>query len=247
MSTDTDTHTETDAESNMAQRQQPKTTDDHTSTVAEPAWATVLFCVACGAAGGWLTTALADWFTTLRWAPLKGPAELLNSIPEPGLTLGAITGGALLGVLVGFIAVHESLTVHVSRSRVTITVRDTSEEFTPDQIEVALRDGKQLVLLSPNGLEIAREDSGLPWHRVAEAFTEHGYTWSDEDPYGDNFRRWVPGTPGLPEGADALLIARAAARKNDDSTDARELRRDLIRLGVVVRDEGKRQYWRIPN
>ncbi|WP_461080953.1 CysS/YqeB C-terminal domain-containing protein [Streptomyces deserti] len=27
--------------------------------------------------------------------------------------------------------------------------------------------------------------------------------------------------------------------------DARELRRELLRLGVVVRDEGKRQYWRV--
>ncbi|MFI8832567.1 hypothetical protein ACIGPN_16200 [Streptomyces afghaniensis] len=67
-----------------------------------------------------------------------------------------------------------------------------------------------------------------------------------EDPYRAEFRRWVPGTPGLPEGADALLRARAQARKSDDDAeDARELRRELLRLGVVVRDEEKRQYWRI--
>jgi len=45
-------------------------------------------------------------------------------------------------------------------------------------------------------------------------------------------------------GADALLKARATARKRDDADDARELAEELRRLGVTVRDEKKRQYWR---
>ncbi|MFJ7078113.1 hypothetical protein [Streptomyces sp. NPDC098781] len=53
--------------------------------------------------------------------------------------------------------------------------------------------------------------------------------------------------PGLPEGADALMRARAAARERDGGADdSRELRGELLKLGVVVRDEGKRQYWRVP-
>jgi cysteinyl-tRNA synthetase len=49
----------------------------------------------------------------------------------------------------------------------------------------------------------------------------------------------VPGVDGLPPGADALLTAR---EKNSD--DADELRAELARLGVVVRDEKGKQYWR---
>ncbi|MGW7044750.1 YqeB family protein [Streptomyces avermitilis] len=217
------------------------------TVLAESAWVITLFCVVCGAGIGWLVTLLADWLVTLPWAPLEGPAKLLTSVPEPGLTIGAVAVGALGGLLVGFIAVHESLSADISDSRVVLTIRDASQEFTHDEIALVFRDGKQLVLLGPNSLEIAREDCGLPWRRLTDAFAEHGYSWADEDPHRHEFRRWVPGTPGLPEGADALLRARAEARnKQDDAEDARELRRELTRLGVVVRDENKRQYWRMP-
>ncbi|MET7601504.1 hypothetical protein ABZS96_03020 [Streptomyces avermitilis] len=220
----------------------------HRATVlAESAWVITLFCVVCGAGIGWLVTLLADWLVTLPWAPLEGPAKLLTSVPEPGRTIGAVAVGALLGLLVGFVAVHESLSAGISDSRVVLTIRDTSQEFTHDEIALVFRDGKQLVLLGPNGLEIAREDCGLPWRRLADVFAAHGYRWADEDPHRHEFRRWVPGTPGLPEGADALLRARAEARnKQDDAEDARELRGELTRLGVVVRDENERQYWRMP-
>ncbi|MFJ6657505.1 hypothetical protein ACIQNG_14200 [Streptomyces sp. NPDC091377] len=217
-----------------------------TTVIAESAWLTVFVCVGCGLGGGWLITLLAGWLTALPWAPLQGPAELITSVPEPGLTLGGITVGGLLGLLVGFLAVHEALTVAVHAERVVLTVRDSDQEFTADRIALAVRDGRQLVLLDPDGREHARERSGLSWRQVAEAFRAHGYAWADEDPYREDFRRWVPGTPGLPEGADALLIARAEARKKDDSADAHELRRELNRLGVAVRDEGRRQYWRTP-
>jgi hypothetical protein len=229
----------------MRKRQDPQ---GHNVTVlAEPAWAITLFCVVCGAVVGWLVTVLAEWFVTLRWAPLKGPAKLLTSVSEPGLTIGAVAVGAILGLLVGFIAVHESLTARVSDSRVVLTVRDEDQKFPYDEIALAFRDRKQLVLLAPNSMEVAREKCGLPWRRVADAFTGHGYNWADEDPHRDEFRRWVPGTPGLPEGANALLRARAQTLKEkDDAADARELRAELVRLGVVVRDENGRQYWRMP-
>ncbi|WP_067816541.1 YqeB family protein [Actinomadura kijaniata] len=219
----------------------------HKATVlAEPAWAVTLVCVAGGTGLGLLVPLLADWLVTLPWAPLQGPAELLASVPEPGLTIGAVAVGALLGLVAALVAMHESLSVGVSGGRVVLTVRDTPREFARAEVALAFRDGKQLVLLGPDGMELAREDCGLSWQRLTDAFAEHGYPWADEDPYRNEFRRWVPGAPGLPEGADALLRARAAARKRDDAEDARELRRELAGLGVVVRDENGRQYWRTP-
>jgi hypothetical protein len=61
---------------------------------------------------------------------------------------------------------------------------------------------------------------------------------------GGEYRRWVPDTPDLPIGADALLKARQRALDSDQGGDVAELRDELARLGVVVRDEAKRQYWR---
>nr|WP_258545163.1 hypothetical protein [Micromonospora provocatoris] len=64
-------------------------------------------------------------------------------------------------------------------------------------------------------------------------------------PHRDAYRRWVEGLPGLPPGADALLRARQRALDGGHDGEARELHGELARLGVVVRDEGKRQYWRL--
>ncbi|GGX47850.1 YqeB family protein [Streptomyces chartreusis] len=216
------------------------------AVLKESAWVLTLFCVVCGALVGGVVTLLAEWLVRLSWGPLQGPARLLTSVPEPWQSVGSVGVGAALGLVVGFIAVHESLSVRVSADRVVLGIRDSSQEFARDQVGLVVRDGKQLVLLGPDGMEIAREECGLPWARLAEAFAAHGYRWADEDPHLEEFRRWVPGMPGLPDGADALLRARAAAREKDaGADDARELRGELLRLGVVVRDEKGRQYWRV--
>ncbi|MFC0098495.1 hypothetical protein ACFFKH_13285 [Micromonospora marina] len=55
----------------------------------------------------------------------------------------------------------------------------------------------------------------------------------------------MEGLPGLPPGADALLRARQRALDGGHDAETRELHGELARLGVVVRDEGKRQYWRL--
>ncbi|MEU4465416.1 hypothetical protein AB0G20_17145 [Streptomyces sp. NPDC024017] len=227
-------------------RKSPRARAGKAIELAESAWVIVLFCVACGAVAGALLPLLARLLLALPWSPLEGPAELLTSVPEPALTLGTTAVGVLGGLLLGFTAAHESLSVRVCDTHVTLTVRDSAQEFSREEIAVFFRDGKQLVLLGPDSLELAREHCGLNWQRLADALTGHGYPWAPEDPHRAEFRRWVPGTPGLPAGADALLRARAQARKDeDDAEEARELRGELLRLGVVVRDEDRRQYVRV--
>ncbi|MFF5519284.1 YqeB family protein [Streptomyces coeruleorubidus] len=229
----------------MGKKRVPQAGAGKDTELAESAWVIILFCVACGAGIGAVLPFLARLLLKLPWAPLEGPAELLTSVPEPALTLGTVAVGALGGLLLGLFAVHESLSVRVSDTHLALTIRDSTQEFTREETAVLCRDGKQLVVLAPDGMELAREHSGLPWQRLADTLAEYGYRWAEEDPYRAEFHRWVPGTPGLPEGADALLRARAKALKSDDDAkDARELRRELLRLGVVVRDEEKRQYWR---
>ncbi|MFD8233665.1 hypothetical protein ACFV20_17530 [Streptomyces sp. NPDC059696] len=226
-------------------RKSPRAQTGGATELAESAWAIVLFCVACGAAAGAVLPLLARLLLALPWAPLEGPAELLTSVPEPALTLGTVALGVLSGLLLGFWGVHESLSVRVSATHVTLAVRDGSQEFPRAEVSACFRDGKQLVLVGPGGLELAREQCGLNWRRLADALTAHGYPWTERDPHHAEFRRWVPGTPGLPPGADALLVARAKTREDEHGAEARELRGELLRLGVVVRDEGKRQYVRV--
>jgi hypothetical protein len=48
----------------------------------------------------------------------------------------------------------------------------------------------------------------------------------------------------LSAGARPMLSMRARALKEKKAADAADLRAELINLGVVVRDEGGKQYWR---
>jgi hypothetical protein len=100
------------------------------------------------------------------------------------------------------------------------------------------------VLLGRTGRVLAREPCHLSKRRLRTAFTANGVEWADRDPYLDAYRRWVPDLPEVPAAAHALFVARQKALDARDDTDIRELRDELARLGYMVRDEGKRQYWR---
>ncbi|MFD3822095.1 hypothetical protein [Streptomyces sp. NPDC058625] len=229
----------------MRKRLEQSPRGDRLTVLGQSAWSTVcvyfVFTLA-GAGAGWLAGLLADWLVTLPWAPLQGPAELVVSIPAPWLP----AAGSVAGLALGLVAQHEQLVIRLSDDRVVLTRKGRAQEFSRDAIAAVFRDGKQLVLLGHDGGELTRQECDLDVGRVADAFTEHGYVWADADPHKDEFRRWVPGTPGLPEGANAILEARQESLEKKSSSDdgVQELREELARLGVVVRDEKRRQYWR---
>jgi hypothetical protein len=82
---------------------------------------------------------------------------------------------------------------------------------------------------------------------IPAAFRAHGYPWSDAgDPYADRFRRWVDDEPELPPAVNALLRARSKAFDEGDKgkADLRELRAEVAKLGYMVKDKDKKQYWR---
>ncbi|MFF8597183.1 hypothetical protein ACF061_38465 [Streptomyces sp. NPDC015220] len=218
---------------------------DRLTVLGQSAWSTMCVYVVlmlAGAGVGWLVGPLADWLVTLPWAPLQGPAELVASIPAPWVP----AAGAVTGLALGCVAQHEQLVIGLSDDRVALTGKGRTREFSRDAVAAVFRDGKQLVLLGHDGGELTRQECDLDAGGVADAFTEHGYVWADADPHEDEFRRWVPDTPGLPEGANAILRARqdSLEKKGSSHDDVQELREELARLGVVVRDEKRRQYWR---
>lgn len=93
-------------------------------------------------------------------------------------------------------------------------------------------------------VELLHVRTELATDRLAATFRSHGWPWHDDDPWAEDFRRWVPGDPSLPPSADAVLRARAAMLQSDKTSDAADLRRELARLDVVVRDVDKVQHWR---
>lgn len=221
---------------------------EHTeTTVADPGWATGLWWAVFGLLGaglGGVVRAVAGWVASLPWAPLQGAFKLVDSLPDLPATIGAVLLGAAAGLAVAYQGQRESLAVTVSPHRVRLRRLGSQTEVAGGSVSAVYLDRKQLVLLGPVTEELAREPSDLDVTRLREAFTAHGYPWRDGDPFAAEFRRWVPDTPELPAAANVLLAARQRALARKEHTDAAELRAELAKLGIVVREEQQRQYWR---
>lgn len=218
------------------------------ATVVEPAWLRVFVWVGfplIGAAVVVLLKLIANWVLALPWAPFQGPFKLIAAIPEPWVTIGAVLVGAVGGLVVAGLARKEALSVTFNGDKIVLTRGEEPKEIDGSSVDAVFLDGKELVLLGKKTEELARETNDLAADSLAAAFRAHGYSWLDGDPTKDQFRRWVPETPDLDTAANALLRARAEAITKSSKDDARDLRAELARLGVVVRDEQKRQYWRL--
>ena len=200
---------------------------------------------AAGAVVVLLLKLLANWLVTLRWVPYKGPLELVDSIPEPWATLGALAIGVVGGLVLSVMWHAERLGVTVSTERVLLEGDEYTASFDRADVAAVFVDRKQLVLLGHDTGELARRPSELEVSALKAVFTRYDYPWRDGDPHAGEYRRWVPDMPGLPPAANALLAARAKRLKSLDDSDAKELRAELVKLGVIVRDEKKKQYWRL--
>lgn len=217
------------------------------TVVREPAWVRfglwIVFPLVGGVLG-WFLHGIAEWVVDLPDFPGKGPFRLLASFPPGPATLIQAGVGVASGLLLALIAAYERLTVTVAHDRVTLTRGDKAIPVPRERVWGAFADGKYLVIVDRDGAEPAREKHDLSSAALRAAFRAHGYPWLEGDPFADRFQLWVVGVPGLPPGGEALLTARATALEKSKAEDAARMRAELARLGVVVRDEKKAQYWR---
>ena len=214
---------------------------EQTTTVPTPWWARALAWAglpACGAAALWLLVVLAGQ----EWLP--GPFALVRRLPGPVAHWAVPALGAVAGLVLAALVDQESLTVRFTGADVLLTRPGHRRTVPRGEIAVGFRDRDRLVLLGRTGRELAYEPCHLPVRRLRAAFAAHGVAWADEDPYRAAYRRWVPELPDLPATANALLTARQRALSRGDDDEVRDLREELGRLGYVLRDERKRQYWR---
>jgi hypothetical protein len=224
------------------------------AVVTDPVWMHALMWIGfpvLGAGAGWLLKAVTGWVVSLPWAPFQGPFklvdELVASFGEPQATIVAVAIGTVAGLALALVAEQDRLTVTVSGDQVSLSRGESTRRIERASVSAVFLDGKQLVVLGHRTEELTREDSDLDADRLRIAFLTHGYSWlSGGDPYKDEYRLWVEDSLDLPSGADALLKARARAlgKGGEGKDDAAELRAELARLGIVVRDERKSQFWR---
>jgi len=204
-------------------------------------------CTVLGLALGYFIPMIAQWASTLPWVPFQGPLKLISSLSGAWATT-VVT--SLLGLLVGLWfaeeVIKDMLRVVVSGDTIQLKKDEVVQELRFDNISTAFLDGKELVFLGREGQELAREKYEWASERIVDALMAHGYSWSPGgDPYKGQYHRWVQDTPDLHPTVNALLKARENTLKNKNGREARELRSEVAKHGVVVRDEETRQYWRM--
>ncbi len=218
------------------------------SIVAHPRWTYPVIWLAAPALGGglgWVLSRAAGWLAALPWVPWQGLFERLTRLPATPTTVTTVAIGVVAGLLFAAAAAAEAPAVEFVAGGAVILRKGSADRVVAGPVRGAYLDDGRLVLLGAGGAELARERTDLGAKALAAGFRSHGAAWYDADPYRAGFRRWVPDVPGLPPGADALLAARDRAVRAGDATDADQLRDELLRLGVAVREERRRQFYRV--
>ncbi|MHA7135545.1 YqeB family protein [Oerskovia turbata] len=191
---------------------------------------------------------LAEWMASLPWAPWHGAARGVDALADEW-GVWTLVGLGVIGAVVGA-CFAQHLVENMGRIAVTDTGagfrnKDTLETVGRVEVSDVFVDGSEIVLLR-GGRELFRWPAELPAREVRAAFSAHGWPWrEDGDPFRAAYRVWEIGDEALPAGADALLRARAGLLDAGKSAHASDAREDLAAIGVIVRDEGTVQHWRL--
>lgn len=199
-----------------------------------------------GALAGWLLSELPGWVDG-KPVPFGFVFRTLDDLSGPVLTIALIALGAVGGAVLSLSAYDEVVRLDISDSTIEVKVTDTAKSYRRDQIDAVFVEGKTMVMQARDTSELVRQKTEHSSDRLKAAFESHGYPWREGDPHEAELARWVDGVPGLSEHANAILRARQVAIDADKKSDITELHAEAARLGVVVRDVKKRQYWRSVN
>jgi len=195
---------------------------------------------------GYFLPKIAAFVIQLPWVPFEGPLKLINSINGGWLNIALAILGLIAGLVLAWIAIHEMLIATITDKEVKLEKEGHQKTIAIRDIDTIFLDGKQLVILDKSGAELAREKIDESLKDIRAGFEKHNYPWSSEgDPFKDAYRRWVPDTPDISPSANALMKAREKALQDKNTADIKDLRNELAKLEIVVRDEETRQYWRL--
>ncbi|WP_120003036.1 hypothetical protein [Nesterenkonia muleiensis] len=175
------------------------------------------------------------------------PLRLIDQLPliwsMPLLTLL----GAFGGWVVFSIWNDEVGRVVVDQESVRLESKKSSSIFSRQEIAEIFLDKDELVIVDDRLGELSRtvSDNGLA-EKLTQAFTSYEYPWAGtKDPRDDAFTDWVDRSPGLDSAAHSLLRARRRALTDGKTGEAESLRDELAERGVVVRDRGEKQQYRL--
>ncbi|MCY8381179.1 hypothetical protein [Bacillus haynesii] len=198
-----------------------------------------------GAVLGWFLPVIADWVLTIPIVPFKGPLEFITSLNSFWVSIIAAVIGIVAGLFFSQYIFTEILQVFISDQNVKLLFKEKEEVIEKKDISAIYLEKKDLVVLGHKGTELYREQLESKRALAESAFKHHDYKWADEDPFKNEYQRWVADHPDFPSHINTLLLARERALLDNKHEEAKILRKDLAKLGVVIQDEDKRQYVRM--
>ncbi|MFC8126375.1 hypothetical protein [Streptomyces sp. NPDC057302] len=191
---------------------------------------------------------LARWLSRSPVLPWRDGITFVGTLDKPWQAAIAMGAGLVAGLLLALTEIEETLKLTLTDQELAAEQHDRTRTIERARVSAVFLDGKELVVLDETSREFTRGVHKAAAPALAGAFGAHGYPWRETDPHAALFHRWIPGAPGLPAEAHAVLGARKAALKNKAGRDVRDLAETMQGLGYVVRDEGKDknadQYWR---
>ncbi|GAA1409973.1 hypothetical protein ACFQZ4_03810 [Catellatospora coxensis] len=203
-------------------------------------------CVVIGAGLGWVLRAVSEWAASVDGMPLRDWISVLAKVPDPYGTVLCVLLGVAFGAEVARRTLKDSVAVSVKPDLVIWRAGKQTRRIARAEISAVYLDGfEDLVFLGTDTGELARANNNLDEDAVKETFLRHGYPFFDADPHLERYMRWVEDLPELSATANALLKARQKALAENAADDAAELRADLVKLGVVVRQNDDRQFYRL--
>lgn len=198
-----------------------------------------------GALLGWFVPTVADWVIKIPFIPFEGVFKWVTTLESDWVSIIAAILGVLAGVFFVLYAFSESLKIIITDEEVKLIIKGSVKIIHKEELSAIYMEGKHVVFLTTDGTELFRGQPESKKELISEAFRQHRYPWREKDPFENQYQRWVTDHPDFPPHVNALLYARERALKNEETDEAKVLRKDLADLGVVIRDEDHRQYVRV--
>lgn len=205
---------------------------------------------AAGAGVGLLTALLVgpvvSWLLA-RIDTAPGPLRLIDQLPLMWSVPLLILLGAAAGWAVFAVWNDEVGRVVVDPQQLRLESKKTSAVYSRAEIAEVFLDRDELVLVGDRAQELSRtpSDSSIAT-KLAGAFGAFNYPWAGtRDPREEAFADWVDRSASLDETVHALLRSRRRALADQRLGEAESAREQLAAHGVVVRDRGEKQQYRL--
>ena len=203
----------------------------------------VLFPIVLGTIG-WFLPKLFDFIKRISFFSDSKAIQLLESFNPFWVSIILMFVGVVIGVFLALTIYSEALKMNISDHEILFNKDDKEKTIQKSEIKAIFMEDNEVVITDHKGQELLSEKTDIKKEKIREIFLYHHYPWCEQDPYVNEFNLWTLEDHTLGEKVNSILYERRKAIREGDKKKAKNLKKDLNELGVVVKDQGENQYVR---